>query len=197
MLDELEAQAHEMYDAGEYSHALADFSVLREVRARREGPYSVKYLRALHDCVRCMRHLQLWQDSDAACRELYGKYVRTHGRGGAVTVDVAKHWAWAMLQLNAIGPAVALYVRTADALWERNAVSARRLLGAAAVYARRVADGASNDPRAADRPTGDPLAELSLTHTTELSDAFAELRTRLSNDSGAAPSIDFDGATPE
>ncbi len=186
MLDELEAQAHQMYDAGEYTHALADFSVLREVRARREGPYSVKYLSALHESVRCMRHLQLWQDSDAACRELYGKYVRTHGRGGAATVDVAKHWAWALLQLDAINPAVSLYVRTADALWERDAVSARRLLGAATVYARRLAD----------RLPDGPLAGLSLTHTTELTDAFDDLRARLSDDT-AAPSIDFDGAAAE
>lgn len=183
MLDELEAQAREMYAAGEYEHALADFSVLREVRARREGPYSVKYLRALHDCVRCMRPLQLWQDTDLLCRELHAKYVRTHGRGEADTVDVAKHWAWAMLQLDAVSPAVTLYLRTADALWETDLPSARRLLGAAAVHTRRV--------------VVDPLADLTLTHTTELTKSFRELRDRLTDESGAAPSIDFDGATPD
>ncbi|GAA3950528.1 hypothetical protein [Gordonia caeni] len=182
MLDELEAEARSRYAAGEYEHALADFSVLREVRARREGPYSVHYLRALHDSVRCMRHLQLWQDTDLLCSELHGKYVRTHGRGEAATVDVAKHWAWAMLHLDAIAAAAALYIRTADALWDTDAPSARRLLGAAAVHTRRVAD---------------PLAGLTLTHTTEITDSLQDLRERLEQQSGAAPSSDFDGATPE
>lgn len=182
MLDELEAQARELYATGDYSHALAEFSVLREVRARREGPYSVAYLRALHDCVRCMRPLQLWQDTDRLCRELHGKYVRTHGRGEADTVDVAKHWAWALLHLESISGAVDLYIRTADALWASDPSAARRLLGAAAVHTRRVVD---------------PLAGLALTHTTELADSLRDLHGRLRSDAGAAPSIGFDGAAPE
>lgn len=182
MLDELEAQARSMYDAGEYRHALAEFSVLREVRARREGPYSVKYLRALHDSVRCMRPLGLWQDTDVLCRELHGKYERTHGRGEADTVDVAKHWAWALLHLDAAARAVALYVRTADALWDTDPTDAQRLLGAAAAHTEDDAD---------------PLAGLSLTHTTEIAGALRDLSSRVRNDSGAAPSIDFDGAAPE
>ncbi|MFC0316400.1 hypothetical protein ACFQNE_00035 [Gordonia phosphorivorans] len=181
MLDELEAEARSSFEAGEYDHALAEFSVLREVRARREGPYSVPYLRALHASVRCMRFLQLWQDSDPLCRELHGKYVRTHGRGQADTVDVAKHWAWTMLHLGAVSAAVALYVRTADALWDSDISTARRLLGAAAVNSG---------------PAVDPLAGLTLTHTTELTESLADLRRLLPNDAGAAPASDFDGATP-
>lgn len=179
MLDELEAQARSMYDAGDYSQALAEFSVLREVRARREGPYSVKYLRALHDSVRCMRPLKLWQDTDRLCRELHGKYLRTRGRAESATVDVAKHWAWALLHLNAIAGAVELYVRTADALWDSDESSARRLLGIAALHS----------------DVSDPLADLSLTHTTELAEALEHLGVLLDDASGAAP-IDFDGATP-
>ena len=167
-----------MYDAGEYMHALAEFSVLREVRARREGPYSVNYLRALHDSVRCMRHLQLWHDTNYLCTELHAKYVRTHGRGEADTVDVAKHWAWALLHLDAVEPAVKLYVKTADALWPDDRDGARRLLGAAAVH----------DP--------DPLDGIEVTHTTDLAAALAELERRLRNDTGASPSIDFDGLAP-
>lgn len=182
MLDELEAEARSRYEAGEYRRALAEFSVLREVRARREGPYSVPYLRALHDSVRCMRHLQLWQDTDLLCSELHSKYVRTHGRGEADTVDVAKHWAWAMLHLDAIAAATALYIRTADALWDTDQPSARKLLGAAAVHTAHVAD---------------PLAGLTLTHTTEVADSLRDLRDRLGPRSGASPSSDFDGATPE
>ncbi|MCK0438800.1 hypothetical protein MUG78_04805 [Gordonia alkaliphila] len=181
MLDELEAEARSRFEAGEYDHALAEFSVLREVRARREGPYSVPYLRALHASVRCMRFLQLWQDTDLLCQELHGKYVRTHGRGEADTVDVAKHWAWALLHLDAVNAAVALYVRTADALWDCDRPTARRLLGAAAVHAGS---------------TVDPLDGLTLVHTTELAASFTDLRRLLPNDSGAAPSSDFDGATP-
>ncbi|MFT3660892.1 MAG: hypothetical protein QM809_05700 [Gordonia sp. (in: high G+C Gram-positive bacteria)] len=184
MLDELETQAHEFYTAGEYTHALADFSVLREVRARREGPYSVKYLRALHWSVRCMRPLQLWQDTDLLCRELHAKYVRTHGRGEADTVDVAEHWAWAMVHLDAVNAAVALYVRTADAVWDTDLATARRLLGAAAVHTRRLADDSV-----------DALAGIALTHTTELAESFRNLAKRLGNDD-AAPSIDLGGATP-
>ena len=41
MLDELNDQAHADYDAGDFTSALASFSVLREIRSRREGPYSV------------------------------------------------------------------------------------------------------------------------------------------------------------
>ncbi|MFT3716664.1 MAG: hypothetical protein QM774_12185 [Gordonia sp. (in: high G+C Gram-positive bacteria)] len=178
MLDELEAQARSMYDAGEYTHALAEFSVLREVRARREGPYSVKYLSALHESVRCMRHLGLWRDTDYLCTELHAKYVRTHGRGEAATVDVAKHWAWALLHLDAVDPAVRLYVTTADALWPLDEPAARRLLGAAAVH------------------SGDPLDGVTLTHTTELAHALADLDGLVKNETGASPSIDFDGLAP-
>lgn len=127
-----DAEAH--YAAGEYDHALAEFSVLREMRSRREGPYSVSYLANVHDCVRCMSALELWADSDPLCRELYGKYVHTHGRGEAATVDVAKHWAWALVHLADYAHALRLYLLTADALWETDPVAARRLLGAAAAH---------------------------------------------------------------
>ncbi|MFM9377104.1 hypothetical protein [Gordonia sp. VNK21] len=178
MLDELEVQARSMYDAGEYEHALAEFSVLREIRSRREGPYSVKYLAAMHECVRCMRHLQLWQDSDLLCSELHGKYLRTHGRAEADTVDVAKHWAWAMVHLDAIAEAVALYLVTADALWEVDRDGAGRLLGAAAAHR---GPGAGDD---------DPLAGLSLTHTTELAQALREVADLADGD---RPAVGFDG----
>lgn len=130
----MQAEARALLSAGEYSHALAEFSVLREVRSRREGPYSPMYLSNLHDCVRCMSELELWSDSTLLCRELHGKYVRTHGRGEADTVDVAKHWAWALVHLDDYPPAVRLYLLTADALWERDVAQARRLLGAAVVH---------------------------------------------------------------
>lgn len=179
MLDELETQAHEYYAAGEYTHALADYSVLREARARHEGPYSVKYLHALHCSVRCMRHLKLWQDTDLLCRELHAKYVRTHGRGEADTVDVAKHWAWAMVQLGAVNAAVSLYLVTADAVWETDTATARTLLRAAAAYAP---------------PADDPLAGLTLTHTTELADSMRSLHDlRRKDGTQMAPSL-FDGA---
>ena len=132
MLDELNLQAHDLYAAGEYSHALADYSVLREIRSRREGPYSVKYLAALHDCVRCMSHLNLWADSDLLCSELHAKYLRTHGRGDADTVDVARHWSWAMVHLEQPTPAASLCLTTADAIWESDPMGANRLVGAAA-----------------------------------------------------------------
>ena len=44
MLAEMQDEAEAYLSAGEYSHALAEFSVLREIRSRREGPYSVMYL---------------------------------------------------------------------------------------------------------------------------------------------------------
>ena len=40
MLAEMQQDAESLYAAGEYDHALAEFSVLREMRSRREGPYS-------------------------------------------------------------------------------------------------------------------------------------------------------------
>ncbi|ATD72825.1 MULTISPECIES: hypothetical protein [Gordonia] len=134
MIEELQAEAEALLAAGEYEHALAAFSVLREVRARREGPYSTKYLSNLHDCVRCMSQLQLWMDANYLCSELHGKYVRTHGRGEADTVDVAKHWAWALVNLHDYPPAIRLYLMTADALWDVDPGQAQRLLGAAVIH---------------------------------------------------------------
>lgn len=134
VIEEMQAEAQALLSAGEYDHALAEFSVLREIRSRREGPYSVMYLSNLHDCVRCMSHLMLWSDASHLCRELHGKYVRTHGRAGSDTVDVAKHWAWALVHLHDYPPAVRLYLLTADALWDSDPGQAQRLLGAAVIH---------------------------------------------------------------
>ena len=134
MIDEMQQEAAELFSAGEYRHALAEFSVLREIRSRREGPYSTMYLSNLHDCVRCMSHLQLWADSTPLCGELHSKYVRTHGRGQDDTVDVAKHWAWALIHLHEYPPAVRLYLTTADALWDTDPAAAQQLLAAAVAH---------------------------------------------------------------
>ncbi|WP_238421747.1 hypothetical protein [Gordonia sp. 'Campus'] len=134
MIEEMQAEAQALLSAGEYDHALAEFSVLREIRSRREGPYSAKYLSNVHDCIRCMSHLMLWSDASHLCRELHGKYVRTHGRGEVDTVDVAKHWAWALVHLHDYPPAVRLYLLTADALWDSDPGQAQRLLGAAVIH---------------------------------------------------------------
>ncbi|QMT02074.1 hypothetical protein [Gordonia jinghuaiqii] len=134
VIEEMQAEAQALLSAGEYDHALAEFSVLREIRSRREGPYSAMYLSNVHDCVRCMSHLALWSDSSHLCRELHGKYVRTHGRGESDTVDVAKHWAWAMVNLHDYPPAIRLYLLTADALWDSDPGQAQRLLGAAVIH---------------------------------------------------------------
>lgn len=134
MIEEMQAEAQALLSAGEYTHALAEFSVLREIRARREGPYSPRYLSNLHDCIRCTSQLEMWSDCTPLCSELHGKYVRTHGLGEADTVDVAKHWAWALVHLHDYPPALRLYLTTADALWDIDPAQAVRLLGAAAVY---------------------------------------------------------------
>ncbi|MFT4125894.1 MAG: hypothetical protein QM662_06650 [Gordonia sp. (in: high G+C Gram-positive bacteria)] len=134
MIEEMQDEARSLLSAGEFGHALAEFSVLREIRARREGPYSPMYLSNLHDCVRCLSALQKWSDATPLCRELHGKYVRTHGRGEADTVDVAKHWAWALVHLDDYPPALRLYVLTADALWDADRGQAHRLLGAAVAH---------------------------------------------------------------
>lgn len=134
VIEEMQDEARSLLSAGEYTHALAEFSVLREIRSRREGPYSPMYLSNLHDSVRCMSQLQLWSDATPLCRELHGKYVRTHGRGDVDTVDVAKHWAWALVHLNDFPPAVRLYLVTADALWATDRAQAHRLLGAALAH---------------------------------------------------------------
>ncbi|WP_333716601.1 hypothetical protein [Gordonia sp. (in: high G+C Gram-positive bacteria)] len=147
VLAKIEAEAAQYLSAGEWTHALAEYSVLREIRSRREGPYSVTYLSNLHDCVRCMSQLALWSDSDQACRELHSKYVRTHGRGQASTVDVAKHWAWALVHLGQLPPATGLYLMTADALWDTDPAQARQLLGAAAAYRTRAGLDTPTSPR--------------------------------------------------
>ena len=147
VLAQIEAEAAQYLSAGEWAHALAEYSVLREIRSRREGPYSVTYLSNLHDCVRCMSQLSLWSDSDEACRELHAKYVRTHGRGEALTVDVAKHWAWALVHLDQLPPAMGLYLMTADALWDIDPAQARQLLGAAAAYRARAGLDTPTSPR--------------------------------------------------
>ncbi|MFW0788286.1 hypothetical protein [Gordonia sp. CPCC 205333] len=134
MIEEMQADAEEFEANGEYVHALAEYSVLREIRGRREGPYSPMYLANLHSCVRCMYHLELWLDSTPLCKELHGKYIRTHGRAQEDTVDVAKLWAWAMLHIGQLPPALTLYLSTADALWDNDPPAARRLLGAVAAH---------------------------------------------------------------
>lgn len=134
MIEEMQADADQLAAAGEFGHALAEYSVLREIRGRREGPYSPMYLANLHSCVRCMYHLHLWSDSTPLCKELHNKYVRTHGRAQEDTVDVAKLWAWALLNLGQFPPAVNLYLSTADALWDADPQSARQLLGAVAAH---------------------------------------------------------------
>ncbi|MFE0751868.1 hypothetical protein [Gordonia sp. NPDC058843] len=178
VIEEMQAEAQALLSAGEYDHALAEFSVLREIRSRREGPYSVMYLSNLHDCVRCMSHLMLWSDASHLCRELHGKYVRTHGRAEADTVDVAKHWAWALVHLHDYPPAVRLYLLTADALWESDPGQAQRLLGAAVIH----------------RHDTDPLALLSpglidgvgLRHADEEREMIARLVAALT-DTDAVP----------
>ena len=67
MIEEMQAEAQALLSAGEYTHALAEFSVLREIRARREGPYSPRYLSNLHDCIRCTSQLEMWSDCTPLC----------------------------------------------------------------------------------------------------------------------------------
>ncbi|MGC4962829.1 hypothetical protein [Gordonia sp. DT101] len=188
MIEEMQDEAEGLLSAGEYTHALAEFSVLREIRSRREGPYSIKYLSNLHDCVRCMSQLHLWADSTPLCRELHGKYVRTHGPGQTDTVDVAKHWAWALLHLHDYPPAVRLYLTTADALWDADPDQARRLLAAAVAH----------------RGEADPLAMISadtalidsarLTHSHDVLVMINRLVDQLPpNAASARASVTFDG----
>ncbi|HNP56495.1 MAG TPA: hypothetical protein PK331_06990 [Gordonia sp. (in: high G+C Gram-positive bacteria)] len=177
MLDEMQAEAKSLYVDGEYLRALAEFSVLAEIRARREGPYSPSYLRNLHDCIRCAYELARWPDCVGLCTELHGKYVRTHGRAESDTVDVAKRWAWALLNLREYRRAVAVYLQTADALWESDPVAARRLLGAPATLRAEV------DPAEFAQP---------LRHGLDLLTTIAELE----NETDANPSLTVDGLAP-
>ncbi|MXP21984.1 hypothetical protein GIY30_11560 [Gordonia sp. HNM0687] len=188
MLAEMQDEAEAYLSAGEYSHALAEFSVLREIRSRREGPYSVMYLSNLHDCVRCMSHLHLWADSTPLCRELHGKYVRTHGRGQSDTVDVAKHWAWALVHLHDYPPAVQLYLTTADALWDSQPDQARRLLAAA------VAHRADADPEVILDAVGTRVDPVRLAHSHDVLVAMNQLIDRLPRDVEAArAAVTIDG----
>lgn len=132
MIDELQHEADALLAAGDYAHALPEFCVLREIRARQDGPYSRKYLANLDDAVRCMCHLQRWSDTEPLAKELYGKYVRTDGPGGPKTVDAAKRYAWALVQLDKTDPAITVYLAVADALWGRgDEDQALAMLGAA------------------------------------------------------------------
>lgn len=174
MIEEMQAEAQALLSAGDYRQALAEFSVLREIRSRREGPYSTKYLSNLHDCVRCMSHLELWSDSTHLCRELHGKYVRTHGRGETDTVDVAKHWAWALVNLHDYPPAVRLYLLTADALWTTDPRQARRLLGAAVIHRDSTGTAELFAPELIDG--------VGLRHADETRRAVDELAAELADD---------------
>ncbi|MCF8603667.1 hypothetical protein L5I01_09885 [Gordonia sp. HY442] len=186
MLDELNCHARDLYDAGEFTGALADYSVLREIRSRREGPYSVKYLAALHDCVRCMSHLGLWTDSDLLCSELHAKYVRTHGRGGSDTVDVARHWGWAMVHLQQADPVAALCITTADAMWDADRPGADLLLGAAAAQSH-------GSTELADTGLVDGVH---LRHAEELVTALRRW-TRALTDDGARTSVTANSLSPQ
>ncbi|ETA06665.1 hypothetical protein GOALK_003_00040 [Gordonia alkanivorans NBRC 16433] len=186
MIEELQVEAEALLSAGEYEHALAAFSVLREVRARREGPYSTKYLSNLHDCVRCMSHLQLWTDANYLCSELHGKYVRTHGRGEADTVDVAKHWAWALVNLHDYPTAIRLYLMTADALWDIDPGQAQRLLGAAVIH--------RHDTDPLEILTPGEIDGVGLHHADEERTVIARLVAQLAdNDTASRSSATIDG----
>lgn len=184
MLDELNDQAQADYDAGEFASALAGFSVLREIRSRREGPYSVKYLAALHDSVRCMSQLEMWSDADLLCSELHSKYVRTLGRGQSVTVDVAKHWAWSMMHLRELRAAIGLYLTTADAMWDVDSAGAQRLIGAAAAIPA---------VRPAAMVWKGIVDGVALRHTDELLNVLSAWTSRLSEEANAEPTITLDG----
>lgn len=182
----MQQDAEALYAAGEYDHALAEFSVLREMRSRREGPYSVSYLANVHDCVRCMSALELWADSNPLCRELYGRYVHTHGRGEADTVDVAKHWAWALVHLADYAHATRLYLLTADALWESDPSQARRLLGAAAAH--------RHDTDPTTLLADERLDGVRVRNAAALKPALTELLSTLPpGASPSSPRVTFDG----
>ncbi|WP_040511511.1 hypothetical protein [Gordonia soli] len=185
MIEEIEAEAASLLAAGDYEQALAEFSVLREIRSRREGPYSVRYLSDLHNCVRCMSHLELWADSMPLCSELHGKYVNTHGPGEADTVDVAKHWAWALVHLHDYPPAVRLWLMTADALWDVDPDQARRLLGAAVVHRGDAPAGPS---------TGQTLIDgAQLAHSRDVLDAIDAVLATNPDPLTARASVTIDG----
>lgn len=191
MLDEMQDEAAALFSAGEFGHALAEFSVLREIRARREGPYSVSYLRNLHDCVRCMSALELWADSSPLCRELHGKYRRTHGPGQSDTVDVAKHWAWASIHLRDYPLAVRIYLTTADALWDADPEQARRLLAAA------VAHRADADPGQVLVAADTPIDGRRLRHGTDVLAAIGHITDEHQTFGGdPRESVTFEGFTP-
>jgi hypothetical protein len=116
VLDEMQREATDLYRAGEYVHALAEFSVLREIRARREGPYSVMCLSNLHDVIRCLVHLEKWSACEPLCRDLLAKYMFTHGPADPDTVEVAGHMAATLDGLGRHTEAAELYNRTADGL---------------------------------------------------------------------------------
>ena len=113
-----------------YLRALAEFSVL--AGSAHDGKARTPQLSAQPPRrIRCAYELARWPDcASASAPNLHGKYVRTHGRAESDTVDVAKRWAWALLNLREYRRAVAVYLQTADALWESDPVAARRLLGA-------------------------------------------------------------------
>lgn len=184
----MQAEAQALISAGEYTHALAEFSVLREIRSRREGPYSPMYLSNLHDCVRCTSQLQLWSDCTPLCSELHGKYVRTHGRGERDTVDVAKHWAWALVHLHDYPPALRLYLTTADALWEADPQQALRLLGAAAVYRH------GTDPASLVAPG--LIDGVKLAHSRDLLSTINQLIADVPDGSDREGEVTFDGFAP-
>ncbi len=114
VLDEMQREATELFAAGEYSHALAEFSVLREIRCRREGPYSLMCLSNLHDMIRCQVRLKMWAECEPMCRNLLAKYTFTHGLADPDTIDVTEHMAAILNGLGRPDEAADLYLRTAD-----------------------------------------------------------------------------------
>ena len=139
VLDEMQREATELFQAGEYTHALAEFSVLREIRARREGPYSLMCLSNLHDVIRCLVHLGKWEACEPLCRDLLAKYMFTHGPTDPDTVDVVGHMATTLSGLGRHTEAAELYGRTADALaaagQHRKALGMRDAAAAALAHA--------------------------------------------------------------
>ena len=183
VLEEMESEAADLYAKGDYDAALAEFSVLREVRARRDGPYSKNYLTDLLGSVRCMGQLERWGDLEPISAEFYNKYLRTHPAADAISVEAARWLAWAKSHTGQGSAAADLYVRAADALVKAgDETGALPLLRAGLGQLRSLAES-------------DPIAAL-LERISALpgSSRLAELATALQSD-GSDDEVSSPGAT--
>ena len=153
MTDDLtvhQRRAQQLYQSANYAGALDEYTVLRKLRAAREGTDSMMYLSNLHSSIYCLRHLDRWPDAVEIARELSTTRDRVLGPHDSASIDAKRWWVWASAQTGDYGTASDLQVELADALYSTGQTQqAERAVATAVFYEGRAQTSSAQSATAA------------------------------------------------